>query len=338
MKYFSTFSGIGGFEKGIHNVIPNAECIGFSEIDKHAKAIYQYHYPNHTDYGDITAINVRQLPDFNLLVGGFPCQAFSIAGKRQGFKDTRGTLFFDVARILKAKQPEWVLLENVKGLLSHEGGKTLGTILGVLTELGYSVGWEVVNSCHFGVPQNRERIFIVGHLTKAGGRTREVFPVRENDQLSATKNESGKRLSQAELSTTVRDGIGSKADGTFIVNNRGTTEERDISTCLDANYYKGIDNHAQRTMVSSGTWRTHNDEPSFTLTSQDKHGVQIDHSIRRLTPVECERLQAFPDNWTAKGIIDGEEVEISDTQRYKTLGNSVTTSVIQAIMTKLISI
>lgn len=134
------FSGIGGFEKGINDTSISSDCVGYSEIDKYAKAIYSYHYPNHKNYGNAKDIVSESLPDFNLLVGGFPCQAFSIAGKRGGFDDTRGTLFFDVARVLKAKRPEWFLLENVKGLCSHDGGRTLATIYAVLTDLGYTVG------------------------------------------------------------------------------------------------------------------------------------------------------------------------------------------------------
>ena len=166
------FSGIGGFEYGIGS---KGTCVGFSEIDKYAKSIYQKHYPNHTDWGDATKIKTEKLPDFQLLVGGFPCQAFSIAGKRKGFNDTRGTLFFEIARVLQDKRPRYFLLENVAGLLSHDNGKTFQTILGVLTDLGYGVEWQVLNSKDFGVPQNRERVFIVGHL--GGHRGRTVFPI-----------------------------------------------------------------------------------------------------------------------------------------------------------------
>lgn len=175
MRYFSMFSGIGGFEFGIGKTVPNAECVGFSEIDRYAIAIYKYHYKEHKNYGDATKINPNELPDFDLLVGGFPCQAFSVAGKRLGFEDTRGTLFFDVARILAAKRPKLFILENVKGLLSHDGGRTFKTIITTLTDLGYCVEWQVLNSKNFGVPQNRERVFIVGHF--GGQRTGEVFPI-----------------------------------------------------------------------------------------------------------------------------------------------------------------
>src|SRR5574343_964516 len=212
MKYFSTFSGIGGFELGIQlayennrkllqiqtakdlpEILPDTEerqkritCVGFSEIDKYATAIYQKHFPTHKNYGNITTINAEELPDFDLLVGGFPCQAFSIAGKRKGFDDTRGTLFFDLARILRAKQPRLFLFENVKGLLSHDNGKTFATIIATLDELGYDCQWQVLNSKNHGVPQNRERVFIVGHLR--GTSRPEVFPITENNRTTLGEN------------------------------------------------------------------------------------------------------------------------------------------------------
>lgn len=201
MKYLSLFSGIGGFELGIQRAhelqkmgaksedSTNASgttsqysehplCVGYSEIDKYATQVYSKHFPDHKNYGDITKINTEELPDFDMLVGGFPCQSFSIAGKRGGFEDTRGTLFFEIARLLRAKQPRLFLLENVKGLLSHDSGRTFKTIISTLTELGYDLQWQVLNSKNFGVPQNRERVFIVGHLR---GTTRpEVFPLAQN--------------------------------------------------------------------------------------------------------------------------------------------------------------
>lgn len=351
MKYLSLFSGIGGFEKGIEEAGLDWECVGFSEIDKYAISIYNYHYPNHKNYGDVSNINVSGLPDFNLLVGGFPCQSFSIAGKGRGFEDARGTLFFEIARILEAKRPEWLLLENVKNLLSHDDYKTIFRIYEILTELGYSIGWEVVNSCHFGVPQSRERIFIVGHLRTAGGRAGEILPFAKSDKVSTEVDRSGEEGS-AHLAST-----------------------------LTKNYHKGV--HGCGETYISGTWRTHKDGQGFrevesglaptipARAREDGSGQPVikipnfipkpdqinktlrrrgdstltpkhnfDHiydgaQIRRLTPKECERLQGFPDGWTAKGIIDGEAVEISDTQRYKTLGNAVTVNVIGAISHKI---
>jgi DNA (cytosine-5)-methyltransferase 1 len=177
MRYFSMFSGIGGFELGIEQAAQKlgitVECVGYSEIDKAAIRTYEEHF-NHDNYGDATTINADALPEFDLLVGGFPCQAFSVAGQRRGFEDTRGTLFFDVARIIDAKRPGKFILENVKGLQSHDGGRTFRTIITTLTELGYCVEWDLLNGKDFGVPQNRERVFIVGHL--GGIPRRPVFP------------------------------------------------------------------------------------------------------------------------------------------------------------------
>lgn len=172
MKYLSLFSGIGGFELGIGD---RGECVGFSEIDPYAIQIYKRHFPQHKNYGDITKIKPEELPDFDFLCGGFPCQAFSVAGKRRGFKDTRGTMFFEVARIIREKSPRYLLLENVKGLLSHDEGRTFGTILRTLDELGYDAEWQVLNSKDFGVPQRRERVLIVGYLR--GEPRPEVFPI-----------------------------------------------------------------------------------------------------------------------------------------------------------------
>lgn len=178
MKYLSLFSGIGGFELGLENADKEFECIGFSEIDKYAKSIYLGHFPRHTDLGDATEIDPKEIEDFELLVGGFPCQAFSLSGKRLGFDDTRGTMFFEIARILKSKKPRYFLLENVKGLLSHDGGRTYKKILGVLSELGYDVEWEIYNSCDFGVPQNRERLYIKGYSRAECGR--EILSQKRN--------------------------------------------------------------------------------------------------------------------------------------------------------------
>lgn len=193
MKYFSTFSGIGGFELGIGD---EHECVGYSEIDRFADAIYKKHFPKHKNYGDITKIKAETLPDFDLLVGGFPCQAFSIAGKRAGFDDTRGTLFFDLARILKAKRPRYFIFENVKGLLSHDNGHTFKTIISALDELGYDIQWQVLNSKNHGVPQNRERVIIVGHFR--GIARPQVFPVGAVDQdIDTARSETRERVAGA---------------------------------------------------------------------------------------------------------------------------------------------
>ena len=176
-RVFSMFSGVGGFEMGLLTSGKQVRLVGYSEIDKYAIQIFESKYKGIKNYGSATDIDETKLPDFDLLVGGFPCQAFSVAGKRGGFDDTRGTLFFDVARILRHKKPKHFILENVKGLLSHDSGRTFQTILKVLADIGYLVQWEVCNSKNFGVPQSRERVYLVGHLR---GQSRpKVFPIRK---------------------------------------------------------------------------------------------------------------------------------------------------------------
>lgn len=193
MKYFEMFTGIAGFSKGIEQAYESIEsakfsgqelrrggrgdscesgfgqqqhsCIGFSEIASVPCGILKYHYPDIRNYGNAAELVCDELPDFDFLCGGFPCQSFSIAGKRGGFEDARGTLFFEIARVLKAKRPLYALLENVKGLVSHDGGRTLEIILETLQEIGYFVDWEIHNSKHYGVPQNRERIFFICYST-----------------------------------------------------------------------------------------------------------------------------------------------------------------------------
>jgi len=164
LKVLSLCTGVGGGELGFEASDFDYEMVGYSEIDKYANSIYQKHFPNNENFGDLTKINAITLPDFDFLIAGFPCQAFSIAGKLKGFDDTRGTIFFDIARILKVKKPKYFLFENVKNLISHDKGNTFRVIIRTLLDLGYKVRWDILNSKDFGVPQNRERIYIRGSL------------------------------------------------------------------------------------------------------------------------------------------------------------------------------
>lgn len=163
MKCLSLFSGIGGFDLACRRV--GIEIIGACEIDKHARSIYSRHFPGVPIHRDATKINPEKLPDFDIICAGFPCQAFSIAGRRLGFEESRGTLFFEIARIAKQKRPGFLLLENVTGLLSHDNGRTFANILATLDELGYNVEWQVHNS-KSKTAQSRERIFIFGYSGK----------------------------------------------------------------------------------------------------------------------------------------------------------------------------
>ena len=167
MKFFDLFAGIGGFRVGLE--AHGHECVGSCEIDKYARKIYGKNFGHEPEYKDVRDIDPKDIQDFDILCAGFPCQSFSLAGNRKGFEDTRGTLFFEIARLVKEKRPSILLLENVKGLLSHDKGETLSRILTILSKLGYQVEYRVLNSKDYGVPQNRERIFITGHLGGSSG-------------------------------------------------------------------------------------------------------------------------------------------------------------------------
>lgn len=185
MKLLDLFAGIGGFRLGMESA--GHECIGFCEIDKFARASYKtiHNTEGEVELHDITTVTdeeIRAIGQVDVICGGFPCQAFSIAGARRGFEDTRGTLFFEIARFASILKPKYLFLENVKGLLNHDKGNTFKTILRALDGLGYDVEWQVLNSKNFGVPQNRERVFIIGHLR--GQRTRNVFPIIREDAKS----------------------------------------------------------------------------------------------------------------------------------------------------------
>lgn len=188
MKFLDLFAGIGGFRLGMEQA--GHECVGFCEIDKFARASYKaiHNTEGEVEMHDITSVSdefIRGIGSVDVVCGGFPCQAFSIAGKRQGFEDTRGTLFFEIARFASILRPRFLFLENVKGLLNHEGGATFETILRALDELGYDAEWEVHNSKDY-VPQNRERVFIIGHLR--GERTEQVFPFERENRTAVENN------------------------------------------------------------------------------------------------------------------------------------------------------
>jgi DNA (cytosine-5)-methyltransferase 1 len=216
MRFVDFFSGIGGFRLGMEQA--GHECLGHCEIDKFANISYAaIHQPKESEFfaTDIRSIEPGQLPNADCYCGGFPCQSFSIAGKRGGFDDTRGTLFFEVMRLAQVRKPRILFLENVEGLLNHDNGRTFETIIRTMDELGYDAEWQVFNSKNFGVPQNRERVFIIGHLRGTSGR--EVFPIFG-----------------ANSETVAKD----------------ITDGADIAHSLDANYKNQHPNdHGSRTMV-----------------------------------------------------------------------------------------
>jgi DNA (cytosine-5)-methyltransferase 1 len=248
-NYVSLFSGIGGFEQALNKL--GGTCVMASEIDKYANQAYEVLYGEPT-VGDVTKIDTANVPDHDLLVGGFPCQAFSVAGKRLGFDDTRGTLFFEIARIAKVKRPKAMVLENVKGLVGHDGGKTLDTIIQTLGDIGYTVDFEVLNSKYFGVPQNRERIFIIAvrddlieqQPWKIEGTNVVAKGKRRISQLDGVKTFNFDWPTQDSVTTRLRDILESNVDERFYLSEEKTAklvaqlEGKDT----DVKFVGGIDN------------------------------------------------------------------------------------------------
>ena len=212
MKFLDLFAGIGGFRLGMESA--GHECVGFCEIDKYARASYKaiHNTEGEIELHDITAVSdesIRGIGSVDIICGGFPCQAFSIAGNRRGFEDTRGTLFFEICRFASVLRPKYLFLENVRGLLNHDGGATFETIIRTLDELGYDVEWQVLNSKNFGVPQNRERVFIIGHLR--GECTRNIFPISGESQ--STSGQSVVKIGNVNPSGNGMNGEVYQADG-----------------------------------------------------------------------------------------------------------------------------
>ena len=239
IRFFDMFAGIGGFRSGLE-AVGGFECIGHCEIDKRTNMAYCAIYDTEGEYycDDARKINPDEMPDFDLLCAGFPCQSFSVAGKRLGFEDTRGTLFFEVARLLAAKRPAFFLLENVPGLLSHDGGKTLETIYATLIEMGYHFEWCVHNSRYFGVPQQRRRLYIVGYLDPrcagqifplSGGNAAHLRQLIGGAQGQRVYDPNGVACTQAATS----GGWGGKT-GLYFIDMNADPVVTDVARCITA--------------------------------------------------------------------------------------------------------
>lgn len=321
------FAGVGGirlgFEQAAHDFGISTTCVFTSEIDNWACQTYRKNFSQdeHDPLNDITKVDEKNIPDFEILLAGFPCQAFSIAGKRGGFNDTRGTLFFDVARIIKEKQPKAFLLENVKGLTNHRSGKTLEVILNTLKEdLGYTVFYKVLNAKDYGLAQMRERIYIVGFRHGCGGGGFSFpSPVPETkhkvirDIMEENPVEARYYLSTGYIECMKAHKARHQALG------HGFGYE-----------IRSLDDVAG-TIVCGGMGKERNlivdpRQKNLIPTTRIKGEYNKD-GIRRMTPKEWERLQGFPDDWTAG---------LSNVHRYKQMGNSVAVPVIKAVATKII--
>jgi DNA (cytosine-5)-methyltransferase 1 len=380
MKVGTFFSGVGSPEQALKNLGIKHEIEFACDIDKYAQQTYLKNFKPKLYAEDITTLDMKDLSYVDLLVFGFPCQAFSMAGKRQGFDDTRGTLFYDALRYLKEHRPRYFIAENVKGLLSHDNGKTFQTIIDCLAKttnyqmslmpfenLGYHIHYKVLNTKDFGIPQNRERIFIIGIRDDEDNnfnfpkeiplelKLKDILQYKVDEKyylsdkmikfVTNTNYQSGKPISIEKISKCLCVGgdipcFEIKSHSLYPRSSKtgkgGTghlSKEDGTSYCLDTGNAQAIELKEDFRSVNAVNKKhpmfcRYNKTPNISscLNSVDLMGVQYNSRIRRLTPIECERLQGFPDNFT-EGV--------SDTQRYKQMGNTITVNVIEAILKNL---
>lgn len=395
--YLDLFSGIGGFPYGFEQAGLKIKTHYFSEIDKNAIAIYKYQFKNSIYVGSVENVSGIERP--NLITFGFPCQDLSIAGKREGLNGARSGLFFQALRLIELYKPEIFIFENVKGLLSSNNGKDFETVLRSIADIGiYECEWQLVNT-RWLLPQNRERIYFVGHL--AGRSKSRVFPFRENDfRTDERKTETsiigtltagghsggmhsgmtllcdsgkGRKIEERKIIAPLRANTGA-GHGNYV--HYGNSQDQkisiNVSQTLNAGHYNVPKVAVKRAPLKflDRNQKNIKGDYSFTIDGANTGGLNVNGNIRRLTEIECERLQGFPDDWTKYGLILKKSVysyiygrnkqwrsqratqnlfthavnkttltkaEISKTARYQTLGNAVTTLWPKLIMQRLIN-
>ena len=315
IKFFDMFAGIGGFRSGLE-AIGGFECVGYCEIDKYAKQAYEAMYDTGGElyFDDARKIVPEQLPDFDLLVGGFPCQSFSIAGARKGFDDTRGTLFFEIARIAAVKKPKYLFLENVPGLLNHDSGKTFETIIHTLDELGYNVCWQVLNIKNFGL--------LIKAKTKDGYQV--AYPGDSIDTAFSGQNSRRGRVGNQVAHTLTT----SATQAYYFIDLNPDPKLTEIARCITARHDSGISNRkAEHSGVFVENSDVLDDNEKFAVAFIEPNGEIHIGRIRKLAPRECWRLQGFTNDQFNKAKATG----LSDSRLYKMAGNAVTVNVIAEI-------
>ena len=350
IKVVSLFSGIGGFEEGLKMAGVNYRVVFASEIDAAARKSYATNFDSTNLFGDITKMDEKMIPDHDLLLAGFPCQSFSIAGKRKGFEDIRGTLFFDVARILNEKKPKYVLLENVKNLISHDQSRTVRKILSTLNDIGYTVDFTVINSSEAGVPQNRDRTYICGIYNGTTKKfDKDIRSVKANS-LKEKLNETDFRgfnffndISFNNVNKHIEDVLECEVSDDFYYNSVS------IKDFLNINHFYDVDNYEERIIKLFDLPREiYNDlerqrrvysvkgiSPTV-LARSDSTKIFVERNgekaIRKITAVENFYMQGF-----GKKFVDNiKKIGTSKTQMYKQSGNAVSPPVIEGITKKLI--
>tara|TARA_R110000765_G_scaffold8340_8_gene27016 strand:+ start:223 stop:1245 length:1023 start_codon:yes stop_codon:yes gene_type:complete len=330
------FSGIGGFHLGLQKAGFKVKSYN-SEIDKYANQVYKHNFKQSTYVGSVTDVRGSELPRINAITFGSPCQDFSLAGKRKGMGGERSSLILEAIRLIKECRPDFFIWENVKGTFSSNNREDFAGILQTFANIGgYRLEWQLLNTSWF-LPQNRERVYLVGYTP---GKSRgQIFPIGESIKRDVIEKESS-----ACITTSYHKGV--NFDNQLIAAQRGRAyrgqpqqlefredgNSNTLSTVQKDNYVLGYSRDKKGKVVSR-----HRKDIANTIHSSSGTGNNTDqfvNSIRRLTPIECERLQGFPDNWTQQGV-DG---PISDTQRYKMCGNAVTVDVVEAVGKKIIKL
>ena len=321
MTFLDLFAGIGGFRLGME--LAGHECLGHCEIDRFAEKSYQaMHEPKKGEWrgGDIRTVGAADLPRADAWCFGFPCQDISVAGKQRGFEGNRSGLFFTVTGLLRAiekeSRPKRLLVENVKNLISVNRGYDFARLLVELDEIGYDAEWDVLNSKDFGVPQNRERVFIIGHLRGTGGR--KVFPIAGEGE-TVDRERMNRIVTAGRIGTHQTDTVQSPEG---IARTLQATDFKNPQKIVVSGVYTGASQDFQRRPLE-GLSRT---------LKANKHdaGITDGQRVRKLTPRECFRLQGFPDEYFERAAAVN-----SDTQLYKQAGNSVTVNVIYEIAKRM---
>ena len=374
MNAVSLFSGVGGFDLALErNGIPVVASV---EIDKKARGVLARHFPNAQLFSDVTEVTGGQLrdagfvPDDGILTGGFPCQDLSVAGRRAGLAGGRSGLFWEIVRLASELEPSWLILENVPGLLSSNGGRDMGIVLGALGELGYGFAYRVLDAQYFGVAQRRRRVFIVGCLGDDGSAPGEVLALREGVRGNPAPSRATGQEPAGDAGPGVANTLGTKRrhdldNETYVpfvkvIRSGARDENGDLppevwaernvaptlnvmdntgdsrATVLAFGHKQGLD--IQPSEDSFPTLRLNGDGPAIARTLTARHDSSPDgdrgfnivpdgSTVRRLTPVECERLMGFPDGWT-EGQADG--------PRYKQMGNAVCVNVVEWLIARLV--
>lgn len=365
INHLDLFSGIGGFHLGFERAGFKINSF-FSEIDKHAVAVYKHQFPTSTYVGSVTNVRGADLPRINLITFGSPCQDFSLAGKRNGMEGQRSSLVLEAIRLISECRPSVFVWENVKGTFSSNDGADFWAIIQAFANIGgYRLEWQLLNTSWF-LPQNRERIYLVGYSTTPKRGWRGVFPIREASKPNSVLERTGEAVTKCltargqegpagmqliKVKSATSNGYEEATVGDSINLSNPNSETRrgrvglQRAQTLETSCNQAVVEPiivAQRGRYNEDGTTSQQFEPNQngttnTLTAVQKDNMVTDgYRIRRLTPIECERLQGFPDQHTAYGNYDGEVKPMSNNQRYKQCGNAVTVDVVEAVAKRCI--